>query len=71
MSVIKKAFPTYVVARLTFEALEVIDIAPCPHDHLEGWDLLIARGTVPGGTEHSVGCRGEGEGKRTREMRRL
>jgi len=35
-----------VVTLLTSEALQVIDIGPCTHHHLEGWDHLAAGGAV-------------------------
>lgn len=39
------------VALLTGEALEVVDVVPSSHDHLEGGDHLGAGSAVPSVTE--------------------
>ena len=40
-----------VVALLACEALQVIDVCPCPHDHLESGNDLVTGGTVTGGAK--------------------
>jgi len=40
-----------VAALLTREALQVVDVGPGPHDHLEGGDHFVARGAVAGGAK--------------------
>ena len=42
-----------VAALLTREALQVVDIGPGPHHHLEGGDDLLAGGAVAGGAKQS------------------
>ena len=42
-----------VAALLTREALEVVNISPGPHHHLEGGDDLLAGGAVAGGAKQS------------------
>lgn len=39
------------VAPLTGEALEVIDVVTCSHNHLEGWNRLTTYRTEPSITE--------------------
>jgi hypothetical protein len=51
-----------VVALLTGEALQVVDVVPGPHDHLERRNHLVTRSAVariaeqPGGKTASVTC---------------
>lgn len=53
------------VAELAGEAVEVVDVVPGPHHHLEGWDQLAAGGTVSrGAKEPAEGGRGELRGLR-------
>ena len=40
-------------ALLTREALQVVDIGPGPHHHLEGGDDLLTGGAVAGGAKQS------------------
>ena len=42
-----------VPALLTREALQVVDIGPGPHHHLEGGDDLLTGGAVAGGAKQS------------------
>ena len=42
-----------VAALLTREALQVVDIGPGPHHHLEGGDDLLTGGAVAGGAKQS------------------
>jgi hypothetical protein len=37
-----KSISLPVIALLTCEALKMIDIASCPHHHLERWDDFVA-----------------------------
>ena len=53
-----------VAALLTGEALQVVDVGPGPHHHLEGRDDLLAGGAVAGGPE-------EPEKRRVREGGRV
>ena len=39
------------VALLTRETLQVVDVGPRPHDHLERRDDLVARRAVAGGAK--------------------
>ena len=40
-----------VAALLAREALQVVDVGPGPHHHLEGGDHFVARGAVAGGAK--------------------
>ena len=44
-----------VVALLTGETLEVVDVVACSHHHLEGWDHLVAGGAVASAAKQPEG----------------
>ena len=52
-------------ALLTGEALEVVDVSPGPHHHLEGWDHLVAGSAVARGAKQPVDYGNESESIQT------
>ena len=43
-----------VIALLTSEALQVVNVGPCAHHHLESWNYFAARCAVTGISEESI-----------------